>query len=364
MKRIACLIVLLAFSAPASARDSYFTFRGHRVHISALRHCRSLSCIRLSIPGLGYGRHNRDRDTDVESTPDQVSPPAPGTAPAPAPVAPPAPAQASPVPAPAPTPAPVQLRPTPAPIQAQPAPVHSPQLPPVVAQVPMIATRTPVATAQGVPASTLADTEPLMRPSIAQPSVRQETTASTPNAAPSVGFEVPKPQPAPAPAASAEKVIATAPNKPAPAPVANTPAAAQPRKAAPQVASTSDDSDPVDTPLGDWQTDGKNGLVRIESCGASLCGYVLDTATLAKGETILVNMKPKSDITWSGNIFSRTSGNIYYGVITMKEPNTLRVEACALGKFLCSGNDWTRIGRDRSLREDKRVTSHSSASHS
>lgn len=203
-----------------------------------------------------------------------------------------------------------------------------------------------------------------MRPSIAQPSVRQETTASTPNAAPSVGFEVPKPQPAPAPAPSAEKVIATAPNKPAPAPVANTPAAAQPRKAAPQVASTSDDSDPVDTPLGDWQTDGKNGLVRIESCGASLCGYVLDTATLAKGETILVNMKPKSDITWSGNIFSRTSGNIYYGVITMKEPNTLRVEACALGKFLCSGNGWTRIGRDRSLREDKRVTSHSSASHS
>jgi uncharacterized protein (DUF2147 family) len=232
----------------------------------------------------------------------------------------------------------------------------------------MIATRTPVATAQGVPASTLAAaaTEPLVRPSIAQPSVRQETTASTPNAAPSVGFEVPKPQPAPAPAASAEKVIATAPNKPAPAPVANTPAAAQLRKAAPQAASTSDDSDddPLDTPLGDWQTDGKNGLVRIETCGASLCGYVLDTATLAKGETILVNMKPKSDITWSGNIFSRTSGNIYYGVITMKEPNTLRVEACALGKFLCSGNDWTRIGRDRSLREDKRVTSQPSASHS
>jgi len=213
----------------------------------------------------------------------------------------------------------------------------------------MVATRAAVAAAQGTSGPTLAAAaaEQVVRPPTAQPSTRQETTASTPNATPSVGFEVPKPQPAP---------------------VANMPAAAQPQPKAglPQVASASDDSadDPVDTPLGDWQTDGKNGLVRIETCGASLCGYVLDVATLAKGETILVNMKPKSGITWSGNIFSRPSGNIYYGMITMKEPNTLRVEACALGKFMCSGNDWTRIGRDRSLREDKRVTSRPSPGRS
>jgi uncharacterized protein (DUF2147 family) len=226
----------------------------------------------------------------------------------------------------------------------------------------MMATRTPAAAAQAAPAPTLAAAEPGVRPHIAQSSARQETTASTPNAAPSVGFEVPKPS-----AAAAEKVGATAPNKLAPTPVANTPAAAQPQpKAGPQVASTSDDSDddPADSPLGDWQTDGKNGLVRIEACGASLCGYVLDTLTLAKGETILVNMKPKSDVTWSGNIFSRSSGNIYFGSITMKEPNTLRVEACALGKFICSGNDWTRIERDKSAGEDKRVTSRPSPSRS
>jgi len=28
----------------------------------------------------------------------------------------------------------------------------------------------------------------------------------------------------------------------------------------------------------------------------------------------------------------------------MKGVNTLRVEACALGRFYCSGNNWTRIG--------------------
>jgi uncharacterized protein (DUF2147 family) len=211
----------------------------------------------------------------------------------------------------------------------------------------MLATRSPVAAS--APTLAAAAPEQIARTPIAQPSARQESTASTPNPAPSVGFEMQKPQSAPAP-------------------VANTQAAAQPQPKAgpPLVANASDDSgeESVDTPLGDWQTDGKNGLVRIETCGASLCGYVLDTLTLAKGETVLVNMKPKSSLTWSGNIFSRTSGNIYYGVITMKEPNTLRVEACALGKFMCSGNDWTRIGLDRSLREDKRVTSQPSPSRS
>jgi hypothetical protein len=247
MKRMVFLIVLMAFSAPASARDSYFTFHGHRIHISTLRHCRSLSCIRLSIPGLGYRRHNRDRDAGVDAVPDQVSPPAPVPAQS-APVPPPAPAPAQTSPAPAPPP--VQTGPAPPLIQAQPVPAPEQPRPlsPVIAQVPMMPTRAPAA-------------EPSARPHIAPSPAGPETTASTPNATPSVGFEVPKP-----PSAAAEKVPANAPNRPAAIPVANNPAAAahpQP-KAGPQAASTSDDSeqDFVDTPLGDWQTDGKNGLVR------------------------------------------------------------------------------------------------------
>lgn len=362
MKRIVCLIVLMAFSAPASARDSYFTFHGHRIHISGLRHCRSLSCIRLSIPGLGVGRHNRDRDADAEVMPDQVSPPAPVAAPAPPPAPP------VPVAPPAPPP-PTQTTPAPAPgtIQAQlaPAPAQPRPLSPVIAQVPMSTTRTPAGAAQGAAAPTLAAATPeqSVRPHLVQSPARQETTASTPGAPPSVGFEVQKPQP---PTAATEKGVAAAPDKPAPKPIVSTPATVQPQpNVGSQVASApgDGDDDPADTPLGDWQTDGKNGLVRIEACGASLCGYVLNASTMAKGETILVNMKPKSGLTWSGNIFSRTSGNMYYGTITMKEPNTLRVEACALGKFICSGNNWTRIERDRPS-EDKRVTARPSPSRS
>jgi hypothetical protein len=98
-----------------------------------------------------------------------------------------------------------------------------------------------------------------------------------------------------------------------------------------------------DSPLGDWQTEGKKGLVRIERCGAALCGYLLNETTNTAGETVLSNMKAKTDAQWAGDIYSRASGNTYYAKMTFKQPDTLRVEACAIGRFFCSGNDWTRV---------------------
>jgi uncharacterized protein (DUF2147 family) len=113
------------------------------------------------------------------------------------------------------------------------------------------------------------------------------------------------------------------------------------------------DDDRSEAPLGDWQTEGNKGSVRIERCGRALCGYVLNASSNASGETVLINMKPKTASEWSGNIYSRDSGSTYYATIAMQGPDSLRVEACALGRFFCSGNDWSRIG----ARPDKRVTS-------
>jgi hypothetical protein len=113
------------------------------------------------------------------------------------------------------------------------------------------------------------------------------------------------------------------------------------------------DAEPADTPLGDWQTEAKTGTVHIEPCGRALCGYVLDPSSNAKGETVLINMKPKTDALWSGEIYSRDSGETYYGTIAMQGPNSLRVEACALGKFFCSANVWSRIG----VKPEKVITS-------
>ena len=49
------------------------------------------------------------------------------------------------------------------------------------------------------------------------------------------------------------------------------------------------------SPLGIWSTEDNKGNVRIEECGAALCGYA------ANGEKILINMKPQGG-KWTGRI--------------------------------------------------------------
>lgn len=96
------------------------------------------------------------------------------------------------------------------------------------------------------------------------------------------------------------------------------------------------------SPLGEWESRGAKGTVRIERCGPALCGFALTEAS-SRGESVLVNMKPKTHNVWTGSIYSRSSGNTYYATMTLKGSGRLYVEACALGRFWCSGNDWTRI---------------------
>jgi hypothetical protein len=106
------------------------------------------------------------------------------------------------------------------------------------------------------------------------------------------------------------------------------------------------EEEPAYLPLGQWESDGAKGMVRIERCGPALCGYVL-TGTSSRGESVLVNMKPKAHDSWTGSIYSRSSGNTYYGTMTLKSSGKLYVEACALGRFWCSGNDWIRVEEPR-----------------
>jgi hypothetical protein len=98
-----------------------------------------------------------------------------------------------------------------------------------------------------------------------------------------------------------------------------------------------------DSPIGDWQTEGK-GTVRIAKCGNALCGFTLGPSN-ERGEAILINMKPKTERQWTGGVYSQHSGETYYGTMSTKGINTLRVEACTVGRFYCSGNNWSRITR-------------------
>jgi uncharacterized protein (DUF2147 family) len=164
-------------------------------------------------------------------------------------------------------------------------------------------------------------------------------------------------------AASISRIAAPPPPPPAPPPVEQVsipvpppPQDAKPAETvqpAPQVERVTHqaEEEPSDSPIGDWQTEGK-GTVRIAKCGNALCGFVLGSSN-ENGEAILINMKPKTEKQWIGGVYSQQSGETYYGTMSMKGINTLRVEACALSRFYCSGNNWSRITR----RADGLVTS-------
>ena len=140
-----------------------------------------------------------------------------------------------------------------------------------------------------------------------------------------------------APAPAPTTVASTAPAQteivqpaPAPAPVAAAPAP-QP---APVTAAPA--PDPT-SPLGVWATEENKGNVRIEPCGANLCGYAVKT-----GEKILISMKP-SGSKWTGQIHDPDSGRNYDSTIALKAANSLRVQGCAFGGMFCGGQTWKRV---------------------
>jgi uncharacterized protein (DUF2147 family) len=143
-----------------------------------------------------------------------------------------------------------------------------------------------------------------------------------------------------------QESIPVPPSLSAVAPIEATPPASQVERASHQA-----EDEPSEAPIGDWQTEGK-GTVRIAKCGNALCGYALNSAN-ENGEAILINMKPKTERQWTGGVYSQNSGETYYGTMSIKGVNTLRIEACALGRFYCTGNNWSRIMR----RADGLVTS-------
>jgi uncharacterized protein (DUF2147 family) len=120
-------------------------------------------------------------------------------------------------------------------------------------------------------------------------------------------------------------VVATAPIEKQPDPAAVTPVQS------------------ANTPLGLWLTEEKEGKVRIEQCGANLCGYAVDAKSNGNGEQILINMKPGTDAKWRGRIHDPKSGSNYDSTIALKSPDALRVQGCAFGGMFCGGQTWSRL---------------------
>jgi hypothetical protein len=283
MKRFCFLAVLMLLGSTAHAGDSFsFVVGGHRIHIDASRHCRSTSCASVSISGVSRNRgryDDRDRYDDDDRNDDRD---------------------------------------------------RNRNRDDRYGNDRYRDDRGINESTRTLPPTPAVASPPPVQPVTAPPpAVYRPAAAAT------------QIVPAPPPPA----ILAVPPAPPPPPvlpPVARPVEPARPAPVPPISRVSNDAENDADTPVGDWQTEGK-GSVRIAKCGNALCGYVLNSSSNDKGEAVLINMKPKNAKQWTGNVYSHGSGDSYYGTMDIKGPNTLRVEACALGRFYCSGNNWSRI---------------------
>jgi len=194
----------------------------------------------------------------------------------------------------------------------------------------------PADTAAGPPA---AAAPPLEHTETTSP----EPSTTTTNNAPAVTAVTPSAPPlatASEPPVLKETVPAQRSEPSAAVAAAPPPTPAQPPQAPAQTAAAPRD---LNSPIGVWLTEEKEGKVRIEQCGANLCGYSVDAKSNLNGEQILMNMRPGKDQKWSGRILDPNTGSTYDSTIALKGVDTLRVQGCAFGGMFCGGQTWTRV---------------------
>ena len=183
-----------------------------------------------------------------------------------------------------------------------------------------------------------------------QPDPAPSTTAAPSNTTPEPSSTTANVAPAdttaspPPPAATSVPVQQDAvPVAPPPAPAVATAPPPPPPVQKQAAAAPTSTAQPSNSPLGLWLTQEKEGKVRIEQCGANLCGYSVDKKSNQNGEQVLINMKPGKDAKWSGRIFDPNTGSTYDSTIAMKGTDSLRVQGCAFGGMFCGGQTWSRV---------------------
>jgi len=179
-----------------------------------------------------------------------------------------------------------------------------------------------------------AQAEPAPTNAAPEPSTAAATAAPVDTAAPLPPAATPPVAGAPAPQVQQEVIAPAARPAAPPEIVATTAPPPKPPASAVQAANS---------PLGLWLTEEKEGKVRIEQCGANLCGYSVDTKSNQNGEQVLINMKPGKDSKWSGRILDPNTGSTYDSTIALKGTDTLRVQGCAFGGMFCGGQTWSRV---------------------
>lgn len=111
-------------------------------------------------------------------------------------------------------------------------------------------------------------------------------------------------------------------------------------------------------PTGVWMRASGSSKIRIDKCGAALCGTVVWEQSPRKdiynpdaskrdrpvtGLRILLGMKPSgTPDQWKGEVYNAEDGKTYTGYITLEGANSLKLQGCVLGGLICKSDSWSR----------------------
>ena len=117
------------------------------------------------------------------------------------------------------------------------------------------------------------------------------------------------------------------------------------------------------SPVGLWKTPGDDGRIRIEACGAAICGRIADAAPTGVGPVqtdirnadpalrdrpidglLILRLKPLGPRRWGeGFIYNPDDGRHYKASIDLTPDGRLHVRGCLVGP-LCRTQTWLRAG--------------------
>lgn len=99
-------------------------------------------------------------------------------------------------------------------------------------------------------------------------------------------------------------------------------------------------------PQGTWVRPSTGTQVDFYNCNGGLCAKIVAVKDPAKkntvGTVIMSGAKKTADNQWQGNLLNTENGNTYSGYVTL-EGAGLKLEGCALGGMVCSGETWQRV---------------------
>jgi len=116
------------------------------------------------------------------------------------------------------------------------------------------------------------------------------------------------------------------------------------------------------SPVGDWKTPAKNGVVHVSECGDAICGKLIDGDDIranpatpdARNQDASLRSRPLKGLPlfygvkggpteWSGgSVYNPEDGKTYHGSIKLVDDDTLKLTGCIMAPF-CKTQTWTRV---------------------